>query len=532
MTSTARAFLFGWNPKQFKADQWTELDDLVREGGGDDAWNSASGQPRVNDWAFATKLGQQGRGIFARGRITSIKKKPTKPGKKSEWHVEMHWDELLDPREPRNLLAFPKPAQKPPQKWDAESNGTEVKNFPVAELHGLWTQHYARHRQPGVVDGPPHDVLVLIRRDKFEANLAALKNEARVGETVAFAQWNANSPELEVLKHGGSLWMITVRPGGRVWLVAHYPKPSLKIATTGDRFLIRSKPAPNELAMQDITDLVGDLRFTNRKPIAMEPTKVAHSAQTVGILEHESAQLLRDAVAGGHQTVLAEHSILLRPDLRVLLQVPQDLTMPEAEQIGAYVKALVEPAPSPGLGPTSAPGLGPSKKPPKGKKLALPDAVKVQGSLRGAPSTGTPVGSGVGHVDVGLKLAGGNGATTVTLPAGTMMTSKREDVQHGVLVQAVVFGVPANTTTHWILRMYCANKTRSPAGEDAEFDLGPVASDPVLDHLFRLLEPKEIPEDMVELVQQAVWEITDGNGLTPETTSKLSALPTRRRVSA
>jgi len=105
------------------------------------------------------------------------------------------------------------------------------------------------------------------------------------------------------------------------------------------------------------------------------------------------------------------------------------------------------------------------------------------------------------------------------------MTSKRTDVQHGLLVQDVTLAVPARKTSRWILSLYCANKTRSPADETAEFALGPVVNDPALTDLFRLLAGKEIGGDNAELVQKAVWEITDEDGLTPETRELLVAFP-------
>ena len=73
--------------------------------------------------------------------------------------------------------------------------------------------------------------------------------------------------------------------------------------------------------------------------------------------------------------------------------------------------------------------------------------------------------------------------------------------------------------------MYCANKFRSPASKAAEFTVGPVLEDPALGALFTLLAKKQIPDDKADIVQEAVWEITDDEGLTPETRSALGALP-------
>jgi len=105
------------------------------------------------------------------------------------------------------------------------------------------------------------------------------------------------------------------------------------------------------------------------------------------------------------------------------------------------------------------------------------------------------------------------------------MVSKSTQVQNGLLVQDVNVEVPADSVRQLILEMYCANQARKPADENTEFVLGPVVDDdPALRELFDLLKGRTIPGDKAELVQKAVWEITDGDGLSAESRAALSTL--------
>jgi hypothetical protein len=68
------------------------------------------------------------------------------------------------------------------------------------------------------------------------------------------------------------------------------------------------------------------------------------------------------------------------------------------------------------------------------------------------------------------------------------------------------------------------NNGHLPADTSAELTIGPVLDDPGLQDLFALLDGVPIPDDKTETVQDAVWEITDGDGLTPESRIELQSL--------
>jgi hypothetical protein len=168
--------------------------------------------------------------------------------------------------------------------------------------------------------------------------------------------------------------------------------------------------------------------------------------------------------------------------------------------------------------------IGDSDEPSRGPRLSLPTGVTVKGRMRGCPKAGTRVGSGDGYVDVGLQFEDVENDKTVTLPAGLLIVPMDEKTQNGLLVQTVVIVVQARLHNKWILQSYCANKSRSQADENSEFTFGPILSTPPLQELFHLLKGKIIPPEATKTVQSAVWEITDGKGLTKETRAAIVAI--------
>jgi hypothetical protein len=240
---------------------------------------------------------------------------------------------------------------------------------------------------------------------------------------------------------------------------------------------------------------------------------------------------------------LVVHAFRLRESLQLELSLPSNLTADEAERIGLFVRSVVLGSERPQDTPASSSeeeekpdqqgaklprqsrvGLGPSTARPRGRPMLFPLGVRIQGQLRGGATKGERVGSGHGYVDVGFRLSARDHPRQVRLPAGLTMVSKSTQVQNGLLVQDVHVNVPADSERQWVLAMYCANKARKPADGDTEFVLGPVVDDPALRDLFELLKDKTIPEDKTELVQKAVWEITDDGGLSTESRAELLGL--------
>lgn len=174
----------------------------------------------------------------------------------------------------------------------------------------------------------------------------------------------------------------------------------------------------------------------------------------------------------------------------------------------------------------SRPGMGPSKEKPVGTAYTLPSGVELQKPIKGDDPFCIPVdqkekdkkGSG-GLVRVCLNFHNTNTQLpiTVVFPPGLVLISDSDATQNGILVQTTSIEVPAGRAQFFVpLYLYCLNKTRDPtAGGQDTYSLGPVTQDSSMQELTGLLQNKPLP--LVEsnnTVQESVWHITDGSGLT------------------
>ena len=131
-------------------------------------------------------------------------------------------------------------------------------------------------------------------------------------------------------------------------------------------------------------------------------------------------------------------------------------------------------------------------------------------------------------------------AVTVTFPAATIIRSQSGDCQNGVLLKKVVIIIPAGSDYHLCLSLYCGNHHRDAASYDDIYEWGVVSNvQPLLD-LCNMVKNKKINieeftstsmsdyntyEEITSMLQEAVWEITDDEGLSQSTISEINALP-------
>lgn len=126
------------------------------------------------------------------------------------------------------------------------------------------------------------DILAIISKAQFEA---AHKN-ATVGEKLNFTKYVSSHAALEPVRSGGSIFLVTVRPPDeRLWLLAELVNPK------HDGKQWESKPST--LAVKDVTDLLGKLKFVNGKGISAKKGALGMSLQTPRQLTAEDAALLR-----------------------------------------------------------------------------------------------------------------------------------------------------------------------------------------------------------------------------------------------
>lgn len=184
-----------------------------------------------------------------------------------------------------------------------------------------------------------------------------------------------------------------------------------------------------------------------------------------------------------------------------------------------------------GLGQTHQPikGLGASTEAIQGAPYTLPAGVTLQGNLGGLGSGSKcgddpHVGSGT-DVRVCGEFQNGNAEPTeVPIPCGLTLVSENSGVQHGVFVQKATFVLAANISRKQGLDGYCGNLERDPSSDGDVFRFGPVVDDPQIKELCELLEDKTIDAEDVPAVQDALWDITDGEGLTDESRALLQSL--------
>jgi len=176
--------------------------------------------------------------------------------------------------------------------------------------------------------------------------------------------------------------------------------------------------------------------------------------------------------------------------------------------------------------PSAKKGLGTSTDRPTGTSFALPQGVAVKGTIAGAASdTCVPaqtLGSGT-VVNPCFTLQNSTGSTiTLTFPSGLIFISSDLGVQNGLVINTVVVVLPPGPTTI-LVPLYCVNLTRHGSSATDLFQLGPVSDDPVLKEIITILSGKNLAGHEFD-VQFAIWEYTDGDGLTDATRAKLKSL--------
>lgn len=197
------------------------------------------------------------------------------------------------------------------------------------------------------------------------------------------------------------------------------------------------------------------------------------------------------------------------------------------------------------------PGLGDDEGEPRGTPLSLPAGIQISGTILGVDAsegecegaTIPPAGSG-GAVWACVKLTNsGGGPVTVELPPGLILISEFQEGQNGLLVERVRINVPPTgggtggidagtdggtdegVTFIVPLHLYCLNESKSPSFDKMEYRLGPVTNDPALLELLSLLAGKTIDtEDELSAVQEAIYSITEGKGLTRDDRAALARI--------
>lgn len=114
----------------------------------------------------------------------------------------------------------------------------------------------------------------------------------------------------------------------------------------------------------------------------------------------------------------------------------------------------------------------------------------------------------------------------VTMPEGLVFSPLNHEYQYMMLLQKFSFSVPPDQDTLILLPTYCANEDLDWPDDESFYEIDIQVWERELCELFTLVRDKHLDEEVaVDLAQEALFEITDGDGLTDETREALKNLP-------
>lgn len=205
------------------------------------------------------------------------------------------------------------------------------------------------------------------------------------------------------------------------------------------------------------------------------------------------------------------------------------------------------------------PGLGEDPGSPDVTPFALPEGVRVIGEIKGADEVdgeceneaSEPSGSG-NYVRICVPLENMTGTPVqIEFPAGLLVVATSEGrAQNGLLIERTLITVPptqrggggcrrpderraprvgetAQDPCAYVVRLnlYCLNEARDPSNPFITYAFAGVTRDVALQEILSMLEGKTIKgEENVGAVQDALYSITEGRGLTRMDRAAMNAL--------
>lgn len=182
-------------------------------------------------------------------------------------------------------------------------------------------------------------------------------------------------------------------------------------------------------------------------------------------------------------------------------------------------------------------GIGESLETPTGTPFNLPAGIGLAGIIKGyntndcgcdKDDAGCQIGTGdLVKVCLGLTNTT-NKPITVTFPKGLIIISMETETQNGLVIQVETIEIPADQTVYYSLGAYCLNSERNPAFVTDVFEFGPVTQNAKLKELMTMVANKRL--DNIEtrgVLQAALWNITDGDGLTDFDRQYISSIPNK-----
>ena len=134
------------------------------------------------------------------------------------------------------------------------------------------------------------DIFAVISKAIFEKSAKGLG----AGDVHAIDSYDSNPAAFAPLADGGTLYVVTARPGDVLWLVAKLERPKLK----GGGW----HAATNTTPITDITPLVKKLNFASGNGIKAKPGQLGMSLQTPRALSDEDVALLSATLGRGSKS--------------------------------------------------------------------------------------------------------------------------------------------------------------------------------------------------------------------------------------
>lgn len=114
---------------------------------------------------------------------------------------------------------------------------------------------------------------------------------------------------------------------------------------------------------------------------------------------------------------------------------------------------------------------------------------------------------------------------TDKLPVGLFFLSENTKVQHLILIKEQQISAPVSKDTTIVIASYSVNKNKLVAGDTDRYQLGPVTDNSDLETIIDIVRNKNLNPTNYMLVQRAIYQVTDGDGLTSAMEDSLKALP-------
>jgi len=154
------------------------------------------------------------------------------------------------------------------------------------------------------------------------------------------------------------------------------------------------------------------------------------------------------------------------------------------------------------------------------KSYSLPSGITIDslyGNPDDIPASYTPLYMVVSNSNSGNK--------TVTFPTGLVFDPSNADYQYMMLLQDFTFTAAPGVTDSILVPTYGCNEDLSEPDDESFYAPAGIEWDKETDELFTIVASKQLVDSATDMAQVALYEITDGDGLTDATRAALKALP-------